>query len=105
MSAFLPGIPEPGEYKPAFAGYIDKGRSFPDAIKKLNEQLDEVSSLLGPLNKEKQYHRYAPGKWNVKDVLGHLTDTERVMAYRALMIGRGDLNPLAAFDENPFAEA
>ncbi|MGB8007958.1 MAG: DinB family protein, partial [Terriglobales bacterium] len=47
--------------------------------------------------------RYAPDKWSVKEVLGHICDAERVFAYRALRISRGDKTPLASFDENEFA--
>ena len=65
----------------------------------------EVPALLRPLDAQKQLHRYAPGKWSIKDVLGHLIDTERVMAYRALRIGRGDQTPLPSFEEDDFAAA
>ncbi|MEO6058056.1 MAG: DinB family protein, partial [Gemmatimonadales bacterium] len=44
-------------------------------------------------------YRYAPGKWSLKDVVGHLSDTERVFTYRALRIGRGDTTPLPSFDD------
>lgn len=49
-------------------------------------------------------HRYAPGKWSVKEVIGHLCDTERVFAYRALRIGRGDTTPLASFDDQSYVQ-
>jgi hypothetical protein len=105
MAAFHPGLPLPGEFKPAFAGYIDKARAFSDPVAKLTAQLREVQDLLRPLDAAKQSYRYAPGKWTVKDVLGHIIDAERVFAYRALRIGRGDRTPLASFDENGFAAA
>ncbi|MCC7052635.1 MAG: DinB family protein [Gemmatimonadaceae bacterium] len=47
-------------------------------------------------------HRYAPGKWSVREAVGHMVDTERVFAYRALRIARGDTTPLPGFDENQF---
>jgi len=105
MSAFLPGVPQPGEVNPAFGKYIGKAQAFPDPIQKLTEQLNEVGTLLRPLDAQKQNHRYAPGKWSIKEVIGHLIDTERVMAYRALRIGRADQTPMASFDENAFAAA
>ena len=46
--------------------------------------------------------RYAPGKWSVKEVIGHLADAERIFAYRALRIARGDATALAGFDENAY---
>jgi len=48
-------------------------------------------------------HRYAPGKWSVRQVMCHLADAERIMAYRALRIARGDATPLPGFDENAYA--
>jgi hypothetical protein len=50
-------------------------------------------------------HRYAEGKWSVKEVVGHIGDAERVFSYRALRIARGDVTPLAAFDENAYVAA
>jgi hypothetical protein len=106
MTGFRPGIPQPGEYNPFYETYIGKSRPFPDPIQKLHEQHDEVLSLFRPLNAEKQSIRYAPGKWSVKEVLGHLIDAERVMTYRAMRIARADQTPLPGFDENTFvAEA
>jgi hypothetical protein len=46
--------------------------------------------------------RYAPGKWSVKEVIGHLCDAERIFSYRALRIARGDKTPLAGFNENEY---
>jgi uncharacterized damage-inducible protein DinB len=50
-------------------------------------------------------HRYAPGKWSVREVLGHLCDAERIFAYRLLRIARGDKTPLEGFDENVYVPA
>jgi uncharacterized damage-inducible protein DinB len=105
MSTFQPGVPQPGEYSPALAGYIGKAKPFADPIQKLNEQLAEVLSLLRPIDQVKQHHRYAPGKWSVKEVLGHLIDAERIFAYRVLRVGRTDQTPLPSFDENVYAAA
>jgi len=97
MSSFHPGVPQPGEYNHSFGGYIDKARPFADPIQRLNEQLHELLSLLRPLDAGKQLYRYAPGKWSVKELLGHIIDTERVFAYRALRVARADQTPLASF--------
>jgi hypothetical protein len=105
MSAFLPGIPEPGEFNPAFAGYVDKARSFADPVQKIEQQLDEMLSLLRPLHAGKQMHRYAAGKWSVKQVLGHITDAERIFSYRLLRIARADPTPLPPFEENAYVTA
>jgi uncharacterized damage-inducible protein DinB len=54
------------------------------------------------LTEEQAAHRYAEGKWSLKQLLGHVTDTERIMAYRLLCISRGDQTPLPGFDENTY---
>jgi len=58
--------------------------------------------LLRGVSDKDALKRYAPGKWSVKEVAGHLADTERIMAYRALRIARGDETPLPGFDENAY---
>jgi hypothetical protein len=97
--------PEPGEYSLFFAAYVAKARAFADPVARLGDQLGEVHSLLAPLPEAVQLHRYAPGKWSVKEVLGHLIDAERIFAYRALRIARADATPLAAFEENGYVAA
>ncbi len=62
----------------------------------------ETRELLGGLDERRANHRYAPGKWSVKEVLGHVTDCERVFAYRALCIARGDETPLPSFDQDSY---
>ena len=54
---------------------------------------------------EQETFRYAPGKWSIREMVGHMADTERVMSYRALRIARGDKTPLPSFDENLFVNA
>ena len=51
---------------------------------------------------EQERQRYAPGKWSIRESVGHMADTERVMSYRAMRIARGDTTPLASFDENSY---
>ena len=58
--------------------------------------------LLEPVTDSQGMHRYATGKWSVKEVLGHVIDAERVFSYRALRFGRGDQTPLPGFDENQY---
>jgi hypothetical protein len=105
MNAFVPGLPEPGEFLPAFAGYIEKVQAFPDPIQKASEQLAEASTLFRGLDAGRQEHRYAPGKWSVQQVLGHMSDAERIFSYRLLRIARGDQTPLPPFDENAYVAA
>jgi hypothetical protein len=104
MSTFVPGIPEPGEYQPAFEKYVRKADGHADPVKALTGQLEAVMQLLERLSPEKQNYRYAEGKWTVKEVLGHITDTERIFSYRTLRIARGDETPLPGFDENKYVQ-
>ena len=93
-------IPRPSsaEYAPFHAGYV---ASVPDGdvLAMLKKQNSETLRLLGRVGEKKSRHRYAPGKWTIREVVGHLTDAERVFAYRALTIARGDKTPLPGFDE------
>ena len=71
----------------------------------LVEQLSEVERLLSGLDDAASLARYAPGKWSVKELLGHLNDSERIFSYRLLRISRGDSTPLPGFDQNPYVKA
>jgi uncharacterized damage-inducible protein DinB len=75
-----------------------------DIVDILTEQLDTTYNLLSQVTEAKAGYRYEEGKWSLSEVLGHLTDTERIMAYRILRIARGDQNPLMGFDENEFVK-
>ncbi len=76
-----------------------------DFVKLLQDNLKEVVTLFKGLSEEEALSRYAPGKWSVKEVLGHITDTERIMSYRLLRVSRGDQTPLAGFNETDYVEA
>lgn len=96
--------PAPGEYAPFYAGYVARVPAG-DVVTRLQRQIGETAALLRPLDAAKASYRYAPGKWSVIEVLGHLCDAERVFAYRVLRIARGDETPLAGFDENVYVPA
>jgi len=76
-----------------------------DAMEALRSQIGDTVRLLEPLEESRALHRYAPEKWSVKEVVGHLTDAERVFAYRALRFGRADDTPLPGFEENAYVPA
>lgn len=74
-----------------------------DIVKTMASQQAALLQLVSTISEEESEFAYAPGKWSVKEVIGHMTDGERVFAYRALRVGRGDETPLPGFDENKFA--
>src|SRR2546430_15598653 len=76
-----------------------------NVVAALEEQGRKTTSLLRSIGDEKASFRYAPEKWSVKQVVGHFTDSERIFAYRALAIARGESTPLPAFDEKAYAAA
>jgi hypothetical protein len=104
MTLALPR-PGPEEYADAFAGYVSRAPELTDAVPQLDSQGAALAALFRPVTEEQANLRYAPGKWSVKEVLGHLSDTERILSYRMLRIGRGDGTPLAGFDENAYVPA
>jgi len=93
--------PQPEEYLEHFEPYI---REVPEGelISLLELQPEEAMLKLGALSNEAGNYKYAEGKWSLKEVLGHITDTERVMSYRLLRIARGDQTPLPGFNEELF---
>ena len=91
--------PAAGEYGSALADYVAAIREDEDVVEVLGAQLVDLMARLRTLPEARGDFRYAPGKWSLKDVVGHLADTERVFAYRALSIARGETNPLPGFDD------
>jgi len=93
--------PLENEYPDYFVPYVNLV-SDGDLLSILKENLEATIVLFDGLSEEDGHFRYAPGKWSIKEVLGHMTDSERIMSYRLLRIGRGDQTPLAGFDENDY---
>jgi hypothetical protein len=96
--------PDPKEYAPFYAGYIAR---VPEGsiLEILERQPGEVRRALAAVASERETYRYAPEKWSIRELLGHIGDAERIFGYRALRIGRGDQTPLAGFDEKPYVAA
>lgn len=95
--------PEPGEYAPYCEKYVAQITGN-DIVSTLDEQCRQMVSLLSRLSEADGDLRYAPEKWSLKGVVGHVCDAERIFAYRALRIARNDPSPLAGFDENDYAK-
>jgi len=94
--------PGSDEYAAALSDYVDGVAEHEDILTVLTGQLDRVLAWLGAQPEERGDYRYASGKWSIKEIVGHLCDTERVWAYRALRIGRGDTTPLPGFDDQSY---
>lgn len=94
--------PEPNEYFEYYGRYIEKVGD--DAMATLRASAAATPRLLSGVTEPQAMFRYAPGKWSVKQVLGHVIDCERVFAYRALTFARGDASALPGFEENDWAE-
>jgi hypothetical protein len=93
--------PQPGDYPPYYDRYYAQLPEVP-VMKLLEQQPAELQGLVAGLSEEQAEKAYAADKWNAKQVLGHLMDTERVMLYRALCISRGEQQALPGFDENDY---
>ena len=98
------GRPEPGEFASYAQADIDAVQG-ENAVAALEEQRLDTIALFRLFGDVGGNVTYAPGKWSVKQVLGHLADDERIFAYRLLCIARGDSRPLPGFDENAYAAA
>lgn len=93
--------PQPGDYIPYQTTYIDTVGDG-DVVDILNAQYTSLSTFLRSIPQDKALYAYADGKWTVKEVIGHLTDTERIMAYRLLRFSRNDHNPLPGFEQDDY---
>ncbi len=95
--------PDPDEHLPYYGKYIALVGD--DALTAMRAGSFSTPRLLSGVTEAQAMFRYSPGKWSVKEVLGHITDGERVFAYRALRFAREDRTPLAGFDENTWVPA
>jgi hypothetical protein len=93
------GRPESTEAAPYYFTYIDKVAG-QNALSIIESQLPESVGFLSGIPEQKSLHRYAPGKWSIRQLLNHVNDTERAFAFRALWFARGFDSPLASFDQN-----
>jgi len=93
--------PEASEYAPYYEKYVSLVPAG-DVVETLERQLEGTLALLRGLGEERAGSRYEPGKWSVRELVGHLIDAERVFAYRALRFARGDRTPIPGFEQDDY---
>jgi hypothetical protein len=102
MSKTVVARPQSEEYAEYFSGYIGKVPGA-DVLVFLQQQLESIARDIRGIDPAKGDFRYENGKWSVKELLGHIIDTERVFSYRALVFARNDSSGLPGFDQDPWA--
>lgn len=93
--------PAANDAHPAYAAYIALVQE-EDVLSALEQQSSITQKILSGLDEVQASYRYAPGKWSIRQLLGHLSDAERVFGYRALCVARGETQPLPGFDEDTY---
>jgi hypothetical protein len=93
--------PDSADYAPFYEKYVTLIPDM-DVVQVLEAQLLQTAQLLAGCSERDGNFRYAPEKWSVKEVIGHLSDTERIFTYRALRIARGDATPLSGFEQDDY---
>ena len=95
--------PQRDEYVDYYHSYISKVPEG-DILAILQTQCDETLRVLSAIDENKAEHRYAPGKWSIKEMIGHVVDAERVFSYRAMCFARNDAGPLPGMEQDGFVE-
>ncbi len=103
MSTFILR-PKEGEFPAYYAHYIALVTE-DNLLESLENQGNEIVSTLKAIPAKKEEFRYAEGKWSVKELIGHVIDTERIMAFRALVFSRAESQSIPGFDENEYVKA
>ena len=94
----MTGRPASTEAAPYYFRYIDQAKG-ENALMLIEAQLDEVLAVSRTISEDKSRQRYAPEKWSIRQVLNHVSDTERAFAFRALWFARGFSSPLPDYDQ------
>jgi hypothetical protein len=100
-----PDKPTPAEYAPYYEGYISAVSDDDDVVELLERQAGALRDLARQVPAARETFQYAPDKWTVREVIGHLNDAERVFGYRVVCLSRGERASLPGFDENAYVAA
>jgi hypothetical protein len=104
MSATTQSVkPGAGEYAPYYEKYVSLVPEG-DIVETLSKQSGETLALLRSIPEERAGHAYEPGKWSIRQLVGHVIDTERIFAYRALAIARGERASLPGMEQDEYME-
>jgi uncharacterized damage-inducible protein DinB len=101
MSTAARSRPDTSEYAPYYQTYVN-GVPDGDVVAVLRESGRDLTDALHAVPEARASHRYGEGKWTIREVVGHVSDAERIFSYLALRFARGDQTPLASFDENVY---
>ena len=94
--------PSPDEYADFYAGYIQHASARDNILNSLSTQIEEIRSALDNLTDYQALFRDAPKEWTIKEVIGHINDTERIFSTRLLCVSRNDQTPLPSFDQDDY---
>jgi DinB superfamily len=98
------GKPDTTEYLPYYGKYISLVPDG-DILAVLGKQIEETTDLLNSISESRASFRYAPDKWSIKELVGHVIDTERIFAYRALRFARNDKTPLPGYEQDDYVRS
>ena len=93
--------PQPSEHPTYYKYYIDLIKD-DNILKEIKSQVIDIPAIITQIPEEKENYAYAPEKWTIKEVIGHIIDTERILGYRALRFARKDKTLLLGFDQNSY---
>jgi hypothetical protein len=93
--------PQATEYAPYHSGYVGLVPE-DNVLAVLETQAALISRIATAVQGERETYRYEPGKWSVRELLGHLIDAERAFGYRIFAISRGEEAPIPGFDERQY---
>lgn len=96
--------PTQEEFASFYAGYVDFASKRGDVFSALTSQIDEVNQALGKLNDTQARFRNGPEEWSIKEIVNHLTDTERIFSYRMVRVARNDKTALPGFEQNDYVK-